>query len=235
MLEAIKNIFRIPDLKKKVLFTAFILILYRMGSFIVTPGVDIEVLKGFFTQQENTLFNLFNLFAGGNFERASIFALGIMPYITASIVMQLLGSIIPFFEKLKKEGPEGQKKINQYTRYGAVVIAFFNSIGMAVFLLNAGEGVVTIPQSLFIFTTVISMITGTMVIMWLGEQITASGIGNGISMIIFAGIIAAYPGGFLNMFNMIRTGNMKVLSGVAIIAIMLGVTMAVILVTEAVR
>jgi len=234
LLEAIKNIFRIPDLKKKVLFTAFILILYRMGSFIVTPGVDIEVLKGFFANQENTLFNLFNLFAGGNFERASIFALGIMPYITASIVMQLLGSIIPFFEKLKKD-PEGQKKINQYTRYGTVLIAFFNAIGMAVFLLNAGEGIVTIDTGLFVFTTVISMITGTIVIMWLGEQITASGIGNGISMIIFAGIIAAYPGGFVNMFNMIRTGNMTIISGLIVIAIMILVTMSVILVTEAVR
>jgi preprotein translocase subunit SecY len=198
--------------------------------------VDATVLKSFFQNQgENTLFGLFNLFAGGNFERASIFALGIMPYITASIVMQLLGSIIPFIEKLKKEGPEGQKKINQYTRYGTVLISFFNAIGMSVFLMNVGEGIVTIDRSLFMFTTVISMITGTMVILWLGEQITEHGIGNGVSMIIFAGIIADYPGGFLRMFEMVRTGNMSIISVVGVLAIMLFVTAAVILVTEATR
>jgi preprotein translocase subunit SecY len=206
-----------------------------LGSFIPTPGVNTTALKAFFSTAQGTLFGLFDLFVGGNFERASIFALGIMPYITASIVMQLLGSIIPFLEKLKKEGAEGQKKINQITRYGTVFIAIFNAIGMAVFLQNAGEGVVTINPGLFTFTTVISMVTGTMIILWLGEQITEHGIGNGISLIIFAGIIAQYPGGFLQMFNMVRTGIMPIMTFLLVLGIMLFVTSAVILVTEATR
>ena len=235
MLQTLKNVFRIPDLRKKIIFTLIILVLYRLGSFIPVPGINTAALREFFQDNTNTLFGLFNLFVGGNFERASIFALGIMPYITASILIQLLGGIVPFFEKLKKEGPAGQKKINQITRYGTVLIGIFNAFGMVVFLQNAGPGVVTIPPSLFTFTTVISMITGTMVILWLGEQITEHGIGNGISMIIFAGIIAQYPEGFLNMFNMVAVGIMNPINLLIIIAIMLLVTGAVILVTEATR
>jgi preprotein translocase subunit SecY len=229
--------FKIPDLKKKILFTALFLILYRLGSFIPTPGVNTEALRAFFAnanQGGNTLFGLFDLFVGGNFERASVFALGIMPYITASIVIQLLGSIIPYFEKLRKEGAEGQKKINQITRYGTVFIGIFNAIGMAIFLQHT-EGVVSMNPAIFTFTTVISMITGTMIILWIGEQITEHGIGNGVSLIIFAGIIARYPAGFLNMFEMIRSGNMGIITGLIILAIMIGVTAAVILVTEATR
>lgn len=235
MLQTIRNMFKIPDLKKKILFTAFFLILYRLGSFIPTPGVNTAALKDFFQTQQNTLFGLFDLFVGGNFERASVFALGIMPYITASIVIQLLGSIVPYFEKLRKEGAEGQKKINQITRYGTIFIGIFNAIGMAVFLQNAGEGVVTMNPFLFTFTTVISMIAGTMVILWIGEQITEHGIGNGISLIIFAGIIARYPAGFISMFNMVRTGTMNLFTGLIVLAIMIFVTAAVILVTEATR
>lgn len=237
MLQTIINMFKIPDLKKKILFTALFLILYRLGSFIPTPGVNTEALRAFFAnanQGGNTLFGLFDLFVGGNFERASVFALGIMPYITASIVIQLLGSIIPYFEKLRKEGAEGQKKINQITRYGTVFIGIFNAIGMAIFLQHT-EGVVSMNPAIFTFTTVISMITGTMIILWIGEQITEHGIGNGVSLIIFAGIIARYPAGFLNMFEMIRSGNMGIITGLIILAIMIGVTAAVILVTEATR
>ncbi len=229
--------FKIPDLKRKILFTSLFLVLYRLGSFIPTPGVNTEALKAFFAQASeggNTLFGLFDLFVGGNFERASVFALGIMPYITASIVIQLLGSIIPYFEKLRKEGAEGQKKINQITRYGTVFIGIFNAIGMAIFLQHT-EGVVSMNPALFTFTTVISMITGTMIILWIGEQITEHGIGNGVSLIIFAGIIARYPAGFLSMFEMIRTGNMGIITGLIILAVMVGVTAAVILVTEATR
>jgi len=237
LLQTIINMFKIPDLKKKILFTALFLILYRLGSFIPTPGVNTEALRAFFAnanQGGNTLFGLFDLFVGGNFERASVFALGIMPYITASIVIQLLGSIIPYFEKLRKEGAEGQKKINQITRYGTVFIGIFNAIGMAIFLQHT-EGVVSMNPAIFTFTTVISMITGTMIILWIGEQITEHGIGNGVSLIIFAGIIARYPAGFLNMFEMIRSGNMGIITGLIILAIMIGVTAAVILVTEATR
>jgi len=236
LLQTIRDIFRIPDLKKKILFTAFMLILYRLGSYIPTPGVNTQALRDFFeaNQTAGTLFGLFNLFVGGNFERASVFALGIMPYITASIVIQLLGSIIPYFEKLKKEGAEGQKKINQITRYGTVFIGIFNAIGMAVFLTNAGV-VSGMTKLMFSFTTVISMITGTMIILWIGEQITEYGIGNGISLIIFAGIIARYPQGFLQMGGMVRRGEMGILMALIVLAIMIFVTGAVILVTEATR
>lgn len=241
MLESISNIFKIPDLKKKVLLTGLFLILYRLGSFVPTPGIDASVLQEIFSApgSDRTLFGLFDMFVGGNFERASVFALGIMPYITASIVIQLLGSIIPYFEKLKKEGAEGQKKINQITRYGTVIIAAFNAIGISFFLLNLegadGARAVMMPGAGFVFTTVITMVTGTIVIMWLGEQITEHGIGNGISLIIFAGIIARYPQGFLQMFNMVRVGAMSIFMAIAVLVVMIGVTASVILVTEAVR
>jgi preprotein translocase subunit SecY len=210
--------------------------LYRFGSFIPTPGVNTAVLKSFFANQQNTLFGLFDLFVGGNFARASIFAMGIMPYITASIVMQLMGGVIPYIEKLKKEGPEGHKKINQLTRYFTVLIGIFNAFGMSMFLLNAGGGgVVTINPVMFVFITVLSMVTGTIVIMWIGEQITEKGIGNGISLIIFAGIIAEYPGAFLQMYTMVRQGAMSFFTSLLILGIMLFITASVILITEATR
>lgn len=237
MLQTITNVFKIPDLKKKILFTGLMLILYRIGSFIPTPGVDTSILKTYFAgmaSQGNTLFGLYDLFVGGNFERASIFALGIMPYITASIVIQLLGSIVPYFEKLKKEGAEGQKKINQITRYGTVGISAFNSIGITLFLLSI-PGITPLSKGVFMFTSMVSMVTGTMLVMWIGEQITERGIGNGISLIIFAGIIARYPKGFLQMFDMVRTGSMNVLLALITLAVMVLVTASVILVTEATR
>ncbi len=241
MLDNITNVFKIPDLKRKILFTGLFLILYRLGSFIPTPGVDASVLRDVFSAPgaDRTLFGMFDMFVGGNFERASVFALGIMPYITASIVIQLLGSIIPYFEKLKKEGAEGQKKIAQITRYGTVIIAAFNSIGISFFLqsLESSEGIraVSNPGFAFIFTTVVTMTTGTIVIMWLGEQITEFGIGNGISLIIFAGIISRYPQGFVMMFNMVRAGAMSIFVALTVLLVMIGVTAAVILVTEAMR
>jgi preprotein translocase subunit SecY len=235
LLESIKNIFKIPELKKKILFTALILILYRAGSFIPTPGVNAEALKAFFSSKggQNSIFGLFDLFVGGNFERASVFALGIMPYITSSIVVQLLGSIIPYFEKLRKEGAEGTKKLTQITRYGTILIGIFNAIGIAIFLQSMD--VVYNPGIFFTFTTIITMVTGTMVIMWLGEQITDKGIGNGISLIIFAGIIARYPQGFWQMIQMVRTNTMNPLVAIVVIAVMILVTASVILVTEAIR
>ncbi|MDP8211597.1 MAG: preprotein translocase subunit SecY [Candidatus Stygibacter australis] len=240
MFNSISNIFKIPDLKKKILYTALILIIYRLGSFVPVPGINASALKEFLAGagSDGNMFSMFDLFVGGNLQRASIFALGIMPYITTSIVIQLLGSVIPFFEKLRKEGAEGQKKINQYTRYGTVGIAAFNSIGIALFLqgLESSTGpAVPNPGFLFLFVTVLSMVTGTMIIMWLGEQITEHGIGNGISLIIFAGIIARYPQGFLNMFNMLRAGVMNIFTFVAVIILMVVITGAVVLVTEGVR
>jgi len=238
LLESINNIFKIPDLKKKILFTGLMLIIYRLGSFIPTPGVNAEILSSAFAKQADTLFGLVDLFAGGNFGRASIFALGIMPYITASIVIQLLGSILPFLEKLKKEGAEGQKKINQYTRYGTVFIAAANALGISIWLQSLqanGQMAVAHPGFMFIFTTMITMITGTIFIMWLGEQITERGIGNGISLIIFAGIIARYPEGFIQMFKLMQVGSLSVFMAVLNLLIMVAVTTAVILVTEAQR
>ena len=238
MLQSISNIFKIPDLKKKILFTAVILIIYRLGSFIPVPGVNAQALKEFLGGASGTggnLFGMFDLFVGGNLGRASVFALGIMPYITTSIVIQLLGGVLPFFERLKKEGAEGQKKITQYTRYGTVIIASFNAIGISIFLQSGVEGAVPNPGFLFIFTSVLTMVTGVMFIMWLGEQITEHGIGNGISLIIFAGIIARYPQGFYNMFRMVQVGAMQVFMAVGVLIVMVIVTGAVVLITEAVR
>lgn len=238
MLKTIGNMFRIPDLKKKILFTALFLVLYRLGSFVPIPGVNATALQAFFEgarEGGNTLFGLLDLFVGGNFELASVFALGIMPYITASIVIQLLGSIIPYFEKLRKEGAEGQKKLNQITRYGTVILGAFNAVTITVWLTNLTGGVVPRPGLLFHITGIITLITGTMIVMWIGEQITENGIGNGISLIIFAGIIARYPEGFIRMFQKIGADPSYIWKAVVAIAVMVGVTAAVIFVTEAVR
>ena len=238
MLKSISNIFKIPDLKKKILFTGLILLIYRLGSFIPIPGINASALEQFLgsaSKSGGNLFGMFDLFVGGNLGRASVFALGIMPYITTSIVIQLLGGVIPFFERLKKEGAEGQKKIAQYTRYGTVAIASFNAIGISVFLQTGVEGAVPHPGFLFIFTSVITMVTGVMFIMWLGEQITEHGIGNGISLIIFAGIIARYPQGFIQMFQMVQAQAMSIFLAIFVLLIMVGVTASVVFVTEGIR
>jgi preprotein translocase subunit SecY len=238
VLKGISNIFKIPDLKKKILFTALILIIYRLGSFIPIPGINstaIQQFMGAATKDGGNLFGMLDLFVGGNLGRASVFALGIMPYITTSIVIQLLGGVIPFFERLKKEGAEGQKKIAQYTRYGTVVVAAFNAIGITMFLKSI-DGAVTTPNPLlFIFTSVITMVTGVIFIMWLGEQITENGIGNGISLIIFAGIIARYPGGFWQMYEMLQAGAISIFTIIAVLIVMVLVTASVVLITQGVR
>lgn len=238
MFKTLANVFRIPDLRKKILITLLILTLYRLGSFIPIPGVSGTELKSFFARQTGSIFDLLNLFVGGNFERASIFALGIMPYITASIVIQLLGSIVPYFEKLRKEGADGQKKLNQITRYCTVALAAFNAITVTVGLVNmqgATGPVVPQPNFLFHLTGVITLVTGTMIVMWLGEQITEYGIGNGISLIIFAGIIARYPEGFINLFRTRFNSVSGVMTSLLAIAVMIVATAAIIFVTEAVR
>ena len=238
MFKTMSNMFRIPDLKKKILFTALFLVLYRMGSFVPIPGVDATSLRAFFEGAKeggNTLFGLLDLFVGGNFERASVFALGIMPYITASIVIQLLGSIIPYFEKLRKEGADGQKKLNQITRYGTVGLAAFNAVTITMWLTNLSGGVVPSPGFLFHITGIVTLITGTMIVMWIGEQITEHGIGNGISLIIFAGIIARYPEGFIRMFQKVASEPSYAWKAIVAMALMLVVTAAVIFVTEAIR
>jgi preprotein translocase subunit SecY len=238
LLKTIGNVFRIPDLKKKILFTALFLVLYRLGSFIPLPGVNATALKAYFAGVDSggkNLFGLLDLFVGGNFERASVFALGIMPYITASIVIQLLGSIIPYFEKLRKEGADGQKKLNQITRYGTVILAAFNAITITMWLASLSVGVVPSSNLLFHLTGIITLVTGTMIVMWIGEQITEHGIGNGISLIIFAGIISRYPEGFVRMIQKIPGDPSYVWKAIISVALMVIVTAAVIFVTEAVR
>ncbi len=238
MFEKIITMFRIPDLKKKLLFTGLFLVLYRLGSFVPVPGVDATALGAFFEgarEGGSTLFGLLDLFVGGNFERASVFALGIMPYITASIVLQLLGSIIPYFEKLKKEGADGQKKLNQITRYATVGLAAFNAITITTWLSSLSGGVVPNPGFLFHFTGIVTLTTGTMVVMWLGEQITEHGIGNGISLIIFAGIIARYPAGFVQLFKQVSANPSRIWAALSAIVVMILVTASVIYVTEAIR
>ncbi len=236
MIKSLINVFKVPDLKKKVLFTIGILIVYRLGGHIPTPGINAQALGEFFSSRGNTLFGMLDLFVGGNLRKATIFALGIMPYITASIVMQLLGGIIPYFEKLKKMGAEGQKKITQYTRYGTVLIGTFNALGITFFLesITTASGAVIVPHPgfMFKFITIVTFVTGTIFVMWLGEQINENGIGNGISLIIFIGIIARYPSGFINMGNMIVSGTMSLFLSIIIVVLMVFVTASVIFVTE---
>ena len=193
------NIFKIEDLRKKLAFTGFLLLVYRLGGKVPVPGVDKSVLKSFMDQatQQNSLLGLYDTFVGGFFSQASIFTLGIMPYISASIIIQLLGSVVPYFQKLQKEGELGRKKIIQLTRYGTVMIASMQAIGVAVYLgsikLNNGASVVPFDNFYFYFVTIVTLVTGTIFIMWLGEQISDHGLGNGISLIIMCGILAQAP------------------------------------------
>ena len=193
------NIFKIADLRKKLAFTGALLLVYRLGGKVPVPGVDKGVLKNFMEQatQSNSLLGLYDTFVGGFFSQASIFTLGIMPYISSSIIIQLLGAVVPYFQKLNKEGELGRRKIIQLTRYGTVLIASMQSIGVAVYLasikLNNGASVVPINNFYFYFVTIVTLVTGTIFIMWLGEQISDHGLGNGISLIIMCGILATAP------------------------------------------
>ena len=196
------------ELKKRIWFTLGALIVYRLGTYIPLPGIDLDALQRAFEQQSQGILGLFNMFAGGAVERMAILALGIMPYISASIIVQLMTSIVPSLEQLKKEGETGRKKINQYTRYLTVVLGTFQAYGIAVSLQSA-EGIVTDPGVFFIVSTVISLVGGTMFLMWLGEQITARGIGQGTSLIIFSGIVAGLPGAIAGMLELGRTGAMS--------------------------
>ena len=197
-LESFQNCFKIPDLRRKILFTCGILVIYRIGGQITVPGVNSAVLQEFFAGGGNTLFGLYDMFVGGAFTRATVFALGIMPYISASIILQLMGAVVPFFQKLQREGEEGRRKINQYTRYGTVFLAAAQSLGVSYFLESIrgpGSGIDAVidPGIGFRLMTMLTITAGTIFIMWLGEQITERGIGNGISLIIFVGIVAELP------------------------------------------
>lgn len=238
MLKKLQDIFAIPELKRRILFTVAMLIVYRIGGHITTPGVNPVALKVYFAGQQGTIFALYDLFAGGNLGRATIFALGIMPYISASIILQLLQAVIPYFEKLAKEGEEGRKKITQYTRYGTVVLAVVQGIGIAFFLENMTvEGVSVVPGGglFFRLLTIITLTAGTIFVMWLGEQISERGIGNGISIIIMIGIIARYPTNILHTWNSLKLGQITPLRLVLLIVIMVFVIGGVILITQGQR
>ena len=216
MISGAQNIFKIPELKRRILITFLFLAVYRIGVHIPTPGINGDALASFFAQARGTLFSLIDMFSGGALERLSVFALGIMPYISASIILQLLTVVIPYLERLQKEGEIGRKKIVQYTRYGTVVLSMIQGFGIAVGLENmrgaAGEMIVLVPGWSFRIMTVITLTAGTAFIMWLGEQITERGIGNGISLIIFAGIVARMPNAIASTYELFRVGQMSIIT-----------------------
>ncbi|GBE28649.1 preprotein translocase subunit SecY [bacterium BMS3Bbin03] len=240
MIESFQNIFKIPELKRRILFTLGILIVYRFGGHVPTPAIDTRALGEFFLQAQNTLFGLYDMFAGGAFRKATVFALGIMPYISASIIIQLLGAVVPYFQKLQKEGEEGRKKITQYTRYGTVLISALQSYGVSVFLENipvtqSGLSVVPHPGIGFRLLTMLTLTAGTVLIMWLGEQIDDRGIGNGISLLIFIGIIARFPNAVLDEAQQLIAGNRAILMEISLWALMFGTVAAVVILTEGTR
>ena len=239
MLDSFQNAFRIPELRKRILFTLALLVVFRVGGQIPTPGIDHVVLSSFFSRLGGTIFGLYNLFVGGAFERATIFALGVMPYISASIVLQLLGSMVPYLQKLQKEGQEGQKKINQYTRYGTVLLSMLQAYGISVWLESIrdemGRSAVVDPGFGFKFVTILTMTTGTIFLMWLGEQIQERGIGNGISLIIFVGIIATFPIAIQQEFEAVINGLRSALVEVVLVALWVLIVAAVVLITQGQR
>ena len=240
MIESIKNIFSIPDLRKRVVFTFLMLAVYRVGGHIPVPGINFQALESFFRQQGGGLLGFLDLFSGGNLRRLTIFALGIMPYISASIILQLLTVIWPYLEKLSKEGEVGRKKITQYTRYGTVFLSIIQSLGIAFWLeslsrAGGGGGVVPHPGWSFRWMTVLTLTTGTAFIMWVGEQISERGIGNGISLIIYAGIISGLPTAVANLWQDVQTGGLGVIEVVLLLAGMVGVVAAIVWVERAQR
>jgi len=219
------NIFKIPELKKRILYTLGLLIVYRIGVHVPTPGIDAVALASFFAQAKGTLLGLFDMFSGGALERLSVFALGIMPYISASIILQLLTVTIPHLERLSKEGEQGRKKITQYTRYGTILLSVIQGFGISIGLEKmtspGGAPVVIIPGWAFRLMTVMTLTAGTAFIMWLGEQITERGIGNGISLIIFAGIVARMPIAIGNTFRLLTTGEMGLFVVLILVVLMI--------------
>jgi len=236
-IEAIKNIFRIPDLRRRVLFTLALLAVYRVGAYVPTPGINTVLLQQLFEQSRGTVLGIVNLFSGGNFGRMTIFALGIMPYITASIILQLMTVMVPYLERLQKEGELGRRKITQYTRYLTVVLSAIQSLTIARLLQQQsmdGQGLVYNPGWGFTLMTMITLTTGTAFIMWLGEQISDRGIGNGMSLIIFAGIVANLPSGIQDLWGKLQDGEWGPLSPVVIfgLIVMMVVVIACIVLVE---
>ncbi len=239
MLERFANIFKIPELRDRILFTLLILLVYRIGGHVPLAGINAGALGEFMDANRTTLFGLYDMFVGGAFERATVFALGIMPYISASIIFQLMGTVVPYFQKLQKEGEEGRKKITQLTRYGTVILAAMQAGGVSIFLERlvspAGNAVVPNPGIGFNLLTMITLAAGTTFIMWLGEQITERGIGNGISLIILVGIVNTLPQAFIEEYQMVSTGQRHIVMEALFLVMLFGVTAFVVLLTQGMR
>ena len=222
------------DLRRRLVFLLLALVVYRVGAHIPVPGINPEQMASLFKSQEGGILSLFNMFSGGALSRFAVFALGIMPYISASIILQLGGYVIPALEQMKKEGEAGRRKITQYTRYGTVGLALFQSLGIAM-ALEGTPGLVNDPGFMFRLTTVVSLTAGTMFLMWLGEQITERGLGNGISILIFASISAGLPNAMAGLFELVRTGAMSILASLFIMVLVVGVTYFVVFVERGQR
>ena len=240
MIKSFQSAFKIPELKKRILFTLGVMVLYRIGCHIPMPGINATALTEWFAQSRNTLFGLYDVFAGGAFSKAAIFGLGIMPYISASIMIQLMGAVVPYLQRLQKEGEEGRKKINQLTRYFTVLIASMQAIGASLLLTSltapqSGLPVVPNPGMGFRLMVMITLCAGTILIMWMGEQITERGIGNGISLIIFFGIVVRFPTAVLDELQHLMAGNRQVIMELFIFAVLLLIIAAVVYVTEGAR
>jgi preprotein translocase subunit SecY len=237
MISGVQNIGRIQELRQRIFFTFGMLAVYRVGAYIVTPGIDPEVVRNFFAQMQGTIFGLFTLFSGGALEQLSIFSLGIMPYISASIIFQLLTIVIPQLDELKKEGEQGQRRINQFTRYATIGLALFQGGLLALALENGqfGQGAVQAPGWGFRILCALTLTTGTAFIMWLGEQITERGIGNGISLIIFAGIVIRIPSAMSNLVQLIKTDQFSLIQVLVFTALALAVVFVVIIVERGQR
>jgi len=222
------------ELRQRLIFLVLALLVFRLGAHIPVPGIDPDQLAQLFSGQKDGILGMFNLFSGGALSRFTVFALGIMPYISASIIMQLMTIVVPTLESLKKEGQAGQRKITQYTRYGTVLLATFQALGISV-ALQAQPGLVINPGLMFELNTVVTLVTGTMFLMWLGEQITERGLGNGISIIIFGGIVSGLPSAIGSLLELVRTGSMNILSALLIVVICVAVTYFVVFVERGQR
>jgi len=239
MLQTLRNIWDIPDLRKRVLFTLGLLAVYRLGNHVPTPGINAAALIDFFDQNKGNWFGLVDMFSGGNLAKVTVFALGIMPYISASIILQLLTVVWPYLEKLSKEGELGRRKITQYTRYGTVALSIVQSLGIAVYLermtLSGNFKIVESPGWAFKAMTVLTLTTGTAFIMWLGEQITDRGIGNGMSLLIFAGIVVGFPRGLLDTIQKISRGDLGLIATIVLVAMMVVVVGVIVFVERGQR
>ena len=223
----------LTELKQRLLFLLLGILVYRIGSHIPVPGLNPQRLADLFNQQKSGILGLFSMFSGGNLQRLTIFALGVMPYISSSIIMQLFTSVVPQLEQLKKEGESGRRKINQYTRYGTLALAIFQAFGIAKWLTSSGT--VLIPGAYFYFVTTLSLTTGTMFLVWLGEQMTERGIGNGISILIFAGIVSRFPSAVVQVMSQVRQGQMQVITLFLLVAIVVVVTGVVVFIERGQR